>query len=239
MHITVLNCNTDRSRFAARHPRDGEKWRALLAGIRPGWQASVFDATTGDLPAEHAGAHGIIVTGSPASANSDDPWVLELLAAIRRIAAARIPLFGACFGHQAIARALGGTLGGNPGPFVLGIVTAETRTIAPWMTPAPASFRIAAAHGEQVLTLPPGAAINSVGPGCEIGGFTIDDHIFTTEYHPEMTRHFITSLTEAMASKLDPDTCSVARASLAEPADTGLFADWLVRFFEQGGTAQP
>ena len=44
---------------------------------------------------------------------------------IRRLVNEDRPLFGACFGHQAIAKALGGAVCDNPGPFVLGVV--ETR----------------------------------------------------------------------------------------------------------------
>ena len=36
MHIAVLVTNTDQSAFAARHPRDAEKFTVLLKGARPG-----------------------------------------------------------------------------------------------------------------------------------------------------------------------------------------------------------
>ena len=42
------------------------------------------------------------------------PWVTRLLAEIRALAEARTPLLGVCFGHQAIAKALGGDVAKNP-----------------------------------------------------------------------------------------------------------------------------
>ena len=47
------------------------------------------------------------VTGSPASVNSGADWVERLFQVIRA-AAGQVPVFGACFGHQAVAKALGG-----------------------------------------------------------------------------------------------------------------------------------
>lgn len=35
MRIAILMANTDESSFADQHPKDGEKWTALLAHQRP------------------------------------------------------------------------------------------------------------------------------------------------------------------------------------------------------------
>ena len=233
MHIAVLNANTDRSRFASQHPRDGEKFRRLVHEVRPDWQVSDYDVTSGIYPQTWQGIDGVIITGSPASAASDDEWVLKLLVVIRELRAEKTPMFGVCFGHQAIARALGGRVVRNEGPFILGIVDAEVLTAPCWMTNAPPTFRIAAAHGEQVDQIPQGAVVNCRGPACPVGGFHIDRHVFTNEYHPEMTHHFIESLTEAMARKSDPEVIDIARGSFGKPADRAKFAEWIAVFFEQ------
>ncbi|MDJ0824948.1 MAG: type 1 glutamine amidotransferase [Rhodobacter sp.] len=232
MHIAILMTNTDESAFAARHPRDGEKFTALIQEARPGWTTEVHGVKDGAFPESLAGLGGVVITGSPASARSDAAWVQELLQVIRDAVAEGLPLFGACFGHQAIARALGGAVGENDGPFVLGLVDVLLAEAAPWMTPAPARVRIAAAHGEQVTKLPDGAVVNAEGPGCAIGGFHIGDRVFTTEYHPEMTHGFVAALIDALDGKMDPAVIARARASLDRPADRALFAEWIARFFE-------
>lgn len=129
MHIAVLATNTDDSPFAARHPRDVEKFRVLLHGVRPGWTVSSFDLPDGEFPVDLQKFDGFLIGGSPSSVHDEDPWIERLLSVIREAVAAGKPLAGACFGHQAIAKALGGTVGPNPGPFVLG--TAETEVISP------------------------------------------------------------------------------------------------------------
>ncbi|KAF5347743.1 hypothetical protein D9756_010267 [Leucocoprinus leucothites] len=58
---------------------------------------------------------GILVSGSPADAWSDEPWVLNLVAFIQKVGAnfPEIRIYGICFGHQIVNRALGGTVDGS------------------------------------------------------------------------------------------------------------------------------
>ncbi|NHB77929.1 type 1 glutamine amidotransferase [Rhodobacter calidifons] len=232
MHIAVLATNTDDSDFAARHPRDVEKFKALLQGVRPGWRVTAFDLPKGEFPDDLQGFDGALIGGSPASVHDGEAWIDRLMQLIRDGFAAGVPLAGACFGHQAIAKALGGTVGPNPGAFVLG--TAETRVTcpAPWMEPV-ASFRLAAAHGEQVTALPPGAEVVGVTPGCPAACYRIGNRVFATQYHPEMTLDFLAALVEEFAPKLPDEVGRAARDSLSQRTEGPRFAEWIARFFEQ------
>lgn len=229
MHIAVLVTNTDRSAFAARHPRDGEKFTAMVQTVRPGWTVTAFDLTEGEFPDSLAGVGGVIIGGSPASVNDHEPWIAELQPLIRQIVAAGIPLFGACFGHQAIARALGGHVGDNPGGWVMGVT--ETRIAgAPWVDAGP--IRLCAAHSEQVLDLAPGAEVLGGNAECPVGFYRVGEKVFATQYHPEMTDDFIAALVAEYAPKLPETVAEVARASLARPAESRRFGEMIARFFE-------
>ena len=61
----------------------------------------------------------------------------------------------------------------------------------------------------------------------------IGQHIWTTQYHPEMPLVFMQALLEYLADKLDAATLARAHASLANAADLPLFGQWMVQFFEQ------
>jgi GMP synthase-like glutamine amidotransferase len=224
MHIAILVTNTDESAFAAAHPRDGEKFASLLAPLRPDWRFSVFSAKDGVFPETLAGIDGIIITGSPASVHDPDLWVAELLALIRQIVAQGIPLFGACFGHQAIALAFGGTVARNPGGWVLGTVATQMQPLGP--------IHLYAAHLEQVTTLPQGTNIIGSTPGCPIAAMQIGARVLTTQYHPEMTHGFIAALVEELDGKLPSDAIAQARKSLTTKADTARIASHIVTFFE-------
>ncbi len=232
MHIAVLATNTDDSAFAARHPRDVEKFRALLHGVRPGWRVTAFDLPKGEFPADVQGFDGFLIGGSPSSVHDEDAWIERLFKVIREAFAAGKPLVGACFGHQAIAKALGGTVGPNPGPFVLGTAQTEVVAPAPWMEPV-ARFRLAAAHGEQVLVLPEGAEVVGRTEGCPAACYRIGDGVFATQYHPEMTPEFLAALVEEFAPKFPVEVREAAEASLPLATEGPRFAEWIARFFER------
>jgi GMP synthase-like glutamine amidotransferase len=142
-----------------------------------------------------------------------------------------MPLAGACFGHQAIAKALGGAVGPNPGPFVLGTAETEIVSPAPWMEPV-ARFRLAAAHGEQVTVLPKGAEVVGRTPGCPAACYRIGARVFATQYHPEMTPGFLAALVEEFAPHFPAEVGVAARASLSLGTEGPRFAEWIARFFE-------
>lgn len=57
------------------------------------------------------GVSFLVVLGSSHSVNDTEPgWILEVIATIRKAVAENIPVLGICFGSQALAVALGGTV---------------------------------------------------------------------------------------------------------------------------------
>lgn len=253
--IAILLTNNDDSAFARAFPDDGHKVVNLLQPLRPHWRFSVVRVIDGELPASADAFDGYVITGSPASVNDDSlPWVPRLLDFIRQLHGQRSCTIGLCFGHQAIARALGGQVQRNPQGWCLGLHATRWPWPLPWMTPPRASTMLLAAHNEQVTQLPPGAERRSGSAFCLYGSFSLGNHIVTTQYHPEMSplfmhallQHLQTWLThprsqaQAAAAGLDLATLRAAHDSLvgidplqATPlADAQVFAQWMVQFLE-------
>jgi GMP synthase-like glutamine amidotransferase len=225
LHIAILMTNTDESEFAQVHPKDGEKFGAMIRSVRPGWKASVFAVKDGVFPPDDARFDGWLITGSPASVHDGEDWIERLKSLIRRLDAGRQPTFGACFGHQAIAAALGGEVGPNPGGWVFGLTETE-------MEGAP--IRLYAAHVEQVTRLPEGARLVGGNADCPVGSYAVGDHILTTQYHPEMSHEFVAALVEEYADDLPAEVISRARSALTTGrADSNRIAERIARFFEE------
>ncbi|QFT59577.1 GMP synthase [glutamine-hydrolyzing] [Sulfitobacter sp. THAF37] len=231
MRIAILVTNTDDSTFAQAWPDDGEKFADLVHLARPDWHCEAFWVCRDAFPQDIRAFDGVMITGSPASVNDRAPWMLRLQDLIRGMIAARQPLFGACFGHQIIAAALGAPIVGNPEGWGHGLLNVRRSGASPWAGPE-TGFSLYGSHMEQVGAVPEGAEVVFEGPGCTVAGFALGDHLFTIQHHPEMTHDFMTALVEFYADEVGHDATERARASLAERADQRAFAEEIARFFE-------
>lgn len=223
MHIALLMTNTDESEFAQARPKDGEKFTTMIRSVRPDWQVTVFPVKDGVFPPKGARFDGWLIGGSPASVHDAAPWVGQLFALIRRLVDEAQPIFGACFGHQAIAMALGGHVAKNPGGWVFGLVETTVEGVP---------MKLYGSHMEQVVDLPPGAVVLGGTADCPVGSFAIPGRVMTTQYHPEMSHDFITDLVEEYADDLPAEVVTRARESLTKAADSTAIAERIARFFE-------
>jgi GMP synthase-like glutamine amidotransferase len=223
MEIALLMTNTDESDFAQARPKDGEKFTAMIQSVRPDWRVTVFAVKDGVFPPDGARFDGWLIGGSPASVHDKDAWVGQLFALIRRLVDEGQPVFGACFGHQAIAMALGGDVGRNPSGWVFGLVETAVESVP---------MRLYGSHVEQVVALPPGAVVLGGTAECPVGSFAIPGRVMTTQYHPEMSHGFISDLVEEYAPELPGEVVARARDSLTKRADSEAIAERIARFFE-------
>ncbi|WP_297728079.1 type 1 glutamine amidotransferase [Limnohabitans sp. Rim8] len=240
LRMAVLLTNDDTSAFASHFPNDGQKVVEFLKPLRPEWSYEVVSVKDGVLPARSRDFDGYVITGSPASVNDDSlPWVRQLLDFIRAVHAARQPLVGLCFGHQAVARALGGLVARNAAGWGLGTAPTHWHVQRLWMTPHQATTTLMAAHNEQVTRMPEGAECLGGSDFCPIGSMQIGQHIWTTQFHPEMPLAFMQALLDYLANKIDANTIASAQVSLANTADVPLFGHWMVQFLEHARNTHP
>ncbi len=229
--IAILLTSNDESAFARRFPNDGEKVSILLRTQRPDWRYRVWSVKDGEFPAS-TDADGYIITGSPASVHDSLDWITRLLALIRDLHARRVPLVGLCFGHQAIALALGGRVEISPGGWRMGIAATHFSKKLPWMAPYQPTLELYASHCEQVTQLPATAQRLGGDDFCPIASFAIEQHILTTQYHPEFSPTFMAELTEVLVRKLPVEVIAQAREELQREAQGEVFAQWMVNFLE-------
>lgn len=234
MRIAILNCSTDSAPWALAYPNDGERFATLLRPLRPEWAYEVFQAKDGVFPDDLSVFDGIIITGSPSSVHDDLPWIVNLKALIPGIVARRQALFGACFGHQLIALSLGGAVGWNADGCCLGTAETTFHSFRPWMNPAAATIRLPSGNYEEVTALPKGADVLGSSAANAIASFAMGDHVFTTQYHPEMPMAFVRDMIVDLTAVVGPEKTAEAEAAEVLPTQCGVFAEWMVRFFEGG-----
>jgi GMP synthase (glutamine-hydrolysing) len=116
-----------------------------------------FDAAEGDLPSGTA-FDGAIVTGSRSSVYWEEAWIDPLCDRLLAFVEASVPLLGVCFGHQALAHALGGTVE-DMEAYELGYH--EVRQVAsdPLFEDVPDPFTVFQTHSDTVTRLPTDATL--------------------------------------------------------------------------------
>lgn len=197
------------------------------------WEVTGFDLPSGLLPADPLDFDAYFIGGSPASVNDDLPWISDLLKFIRSLDALRIPVIGLCFGHQAIATALGGRVGRSPSGWQLGVV--ETLIYAPagWMVPPRGSVNLYASHNEQITALPHRARVVGSSDGCEFAAISVAENMLSTQYHPEFSQQYMRAVLSSLAPTLPKMQIQQALQSLSIETDSDLCFTWLASFIEE------
>lgn len=140
-----------------------------------------YAVSSGQLP-QTIDFDGIVVTGSGASVYWEDEWINNLLAFLEETVAEGIPHLGICFGHQALASALGGEVT-DMGEYELGYREVQRVGDSRLLADVPEEFTVFTSHSDAVTALPPGAteiATNEYG----VHGFE-RANVYTLQSHPE------------------------------------------------------
>jgi len=137
-----------------------------------------------DRPLDEVDA--VVVSGSRASANDDEPWVHRARDYLAAAVARDVPVLGVCFGHQLLAAAVGGTVRERATPEVgffpveLGpdpLLGALGSCVVPFIT-----------HGDEVA---PSAGIEVLGrsEACEVQAFRVPGRrAWGIQFHLEYDR---------------------------------------------------
>lgn len=166
----------------------------LHLGTTNDLELETFRAHEGDLPKDIGSFDAMIIGGSPAGVYEPHEWIPPLLSTIRESLQLQVATWGICFGHQAIAAALGAEVSKSPRGWNLAVREYE---FCGSRAPRSADqLRLIAFHQDQVRSVPEGTSCYLTSPGCEIAGL-VGDNLMTMQPHPEFTPHITSELLEA------------------------------------------
>lgn len=156
----------------------------------------VVDPTREELPPGDS-YRGVLVTGSLAAAFGDQPWLAGLLDYLRRTVEQAVPLLGVCFGHQAIAAALGGVVERNTLGQEMGTVEVELTSSGaadPYFQGVSQRFLAQASHDDHVVVLPRGARLLATNAHSEVQACRFNETTLGVQFHPEVTADLLSAL---------------------------------------------
>ena len=193
-----------------------------------GFSTTTFDAVNGPLP-EAAAFGGVMITGSPAGVYDDLPWIAPLLEWVRT-ARGKTRLVGICFGHQAMAQALGGDVRKSDRGWGVGLHRYEVAGGQPWMIPAAETVSIPVSHQDQVLVAPPEARVTIRSDFTPCAGLAYGDDAISFQCHPEFRPAYAAALVAGRRGRIPEAVADAALASLEQPDDRDVMAAWIKRF---------
>jgi GMP synthase (glutamine-hydrolysing) len=142
-------------------------------------------------PAVYERADAVIIGGSGShSAVNDDPFTESLIDDIKRLVDREVPILGACWGHQFLARALGGEIIHDSPTGEVGVFDVhgtEAAASDPLFSECPESYSALMGHHDRVSELPPGATELAYSDLCRNQAFRIDGlPVYGTQFHTEL-----------------------------------------------------
>ncbi len=173
-----------------------------------------------------------ICTGSKYSVYDAEGWIIELLRFIRNVAHTNKKFVGACFGHQAIAHALGGETSPAEIGWNIGVHTFEILQYQRWMLPELPRYNIIMLCKDQVKSLPPKAEILAQSELCPIGMFQIDQQFLGIQGHPEFNKIYNQALYTSRIEMIGQEKVRDADESLKKTVDQSLFETWIMQFLK-------
>ena len=223
--IAILKTGAPPPALAETHGDYPAMFRTLLGD---GFEATVFDVQQGEWP-DPVVFDGAVITGSAAGVYEDDAWIGALLDWIRQ-ARGETRLVGVCFGHQAMAQALGGRVEKSDRGWGVGLHRYDVAAPAPWMAPAAASVAIPVSHQDQVVAIPDEARVTLSSAFTPYAGLAWGEDAISFQGHPEFTPAYASDLTAGRRGRIDPVLVDRALETLAEPNDRALVTDWIRGF---------
>lgn len=176
---------------------------------------------------------GFLITGSPAGVYEDWPWMQPLFQFILNVAQSQKPQIGICFGHQAIAQALGGNVIKSDKGWGIGRHSYVLHQKPDWIVSTQEEFSLAVSHQDQVIEKPDESLTLASSDFCEFAALYYPNApALTFQGHPEFDDEYAKALYNIRrGTALAPDKVDQANASLKNIKDNNsIVAKWMSEF---------
>lgn len=238
MRIGLIQCQELKDVLTSRHGKTLDIYERAYCSADNTVSFQVWHAYKGEIPPVDAPVDAWVISGSRHSVNDGFIWIDALSEFIRTMWSRQKPMVGICFGHQLIARAMGGRVERYTGGWGLGVAANQILTKADWMFPFKKTIRIPVIHQDQVVVRPEAATRIAGNDFCQNHILQYGDCFLSIQGHPEFSSHFVKDVTEMMRPNLSQDVIDDTLRSLVLPIDGPIVIQWILTFMQNKLRAQ-
>ena len=222
-----------------KHGNQDNFYRRIFQETNQDVTIEIYDVTQFTYPKSLNECDGYIITGSKLSVYDNVRWIKELEEFVTDLFLNKRPLLGVCFGHQLIAKALGGEVKKADIGWVLGVQSYEFKTNYPWLEYMNEDVQLIHSHQDQVMRLPERATLVASNKHVPNSMYYIEDHVMCMQGHPEFTNAYAYDVLCKRRDVLGEEQFKQAESSLLnEKTDYLEVTNWWLEFFKSKNQLQ-
>ena len=230
MKIAILQCDNVMEKFQEDFGNYPEMITDLLNNVENNLEIGIFDIQKGEYPQNINDWDLFITTGSKASVNDNEVWILDLIEFTKLLGVTKKKLMGICFGHQIIALARGGSVEESDKGWGIGIASNDILIQTDWMDNEQHELKLIVSHKEQINRLPQGAMVIAESDFCPYFMVQWDDHFLSVQGHPEWNKLYSKTLMNDRRSIIPVKRIEQGLESLEKYINNQQFARWIINF---------
>ena len=233
MKIGILNADTVELPGASEFGQYPEMFAKIFWAIDETIQFEKYEVQFDQYPKEINDCDAYLITGSKASAYSEESWVNKLKEFIQILHQNKTKLIGICFGHQIIAEALGGTVKNSSKGWHVGVDSISLFKQEFNFNYQDSEFNLIFSHQDEVIKLPENAKLIAGSTICPNAMFVIDDNILCTQGHIELHKDFARLIYDFRKNQIGDAKYTSACETLIDETDELAVVKILLEFLKK------